>query len=698
MLMNRVTGAWKWKSGNNTLQGFESTQQENQLISRTASKERAQTLIAGAVLTLLLLMLGISSPVFVERLNNAVTDVQIGLLPKPKLSPIPVIVEVDELSLAAFGQWPWPRYQVARLLEAIQQSGALAVGVDALFLEKDRTSPLEIQRFIEQDLQQKLPLTSIKESLWDYDVILGQTLTKGPFVVSYLFAFDNTDNNPCLPKSATGALLFTEAEKSNPQRLHHAKNIACNVPPVQDGAKASGFINSSPDSDGIYRKTPLVIDYKGRLYPSLALQTFLSASAIDQFLVSSSSTGLNLQLGKISVPLDKAGNLRLKFPARGQQYERISASKFLTGNIPPGRMKGKIVFVGFSASGLHEVRPTPYNPEFLGVELHAAIVDNLARKDFLIRPDYAQFLELIVAAILGLVVFVSLVRAGPVAIIAVPSVLIILLSVSSQLLLASNGIIISPALPVIMGSLALMTLALMKYAREYLHAKQMTLLVARTQEGIIGSFCSMSEYRDPETGAHIKRTQEYIKALAKHLQNQPKFKTVLTNEIIELLFKAAPLHDIGKIGIRDNILLKNGRLDIDEFEIMKAHPQIGADIITSVAAQIGWNPFMQIAHQICLYHQEKWDGSGYPQGLAGEAIPLSARLMALADVYDALISKRVYKPAFSHIMAVALIREGKNTHFDPIVVEAFEAIHEQFKDIALSLLDNDDQQETLLAD
>jgi len=122
---------------------------------------------------------------------------------------------------------------------------------------------------------------------------------------------------------------------------------------------------------------------------------------------------------------------------------------------------------------------------------------------------------------------------------------------------------------------------------------------------------------------------------------------------------------------------------------MKAHPQIGAKIIESVATQIGWNSFMLTAHQICLCHQEKWDGSGYPKGLKGEEIPISARLMALADVYDALISKRIYKPAFSHILAVGLIREGKNTHFDPLIVEAFEAIHEQFQEIALRFVDEE---------
>jgi adenylate cyclase len=664
---------------------------------RSTTKERTQTILVGLGLTLILLILAVKSPVTVERLNNAVTDVQIGLLPKATLSPLPVIIEVDEKSLATYGQWPWPRYQVARLMAAIQLSGAAAIGIDAVFVEKDRTSPIEIQRVIEQDLQQKLPLSSINESLWDYDTILGRTLMTGPFVPSYFFTFDDPKDNHCQLKSAAGAWLAPDGEKK-PQHLHHATSVTCNVPAIQDGASAIGFMNSAPDNDGIYRKTPLIIEYKDNYYPSLALQTFLSANAIDNFLLTKNETGLALQLGKMVVPLDKAGDLLIKFPSHGQEFKKISAHDLLSGKSGTGSLQGKIVFVGVSAAGLHEFRPTPYAPQFLGVEFHAAIADNLVRQDFLHRPDNAVLLELSIAALLGLALFAGLGSAGLIASVAIPFSLIVAALVLSQILLTKTGIVISPALPVIVIMLAFLALLIMKYAREYIRAKEMALLVTITQDGIIGGFCSMSEYRDPETGAHIKRTQEYVRALAKHLQNHPKFKDVLTDETIELLFKAAPLHDIGKIGIRDYILLKDDRLTHNEFEIMQSHPQIGAGIVESVANQIGWNPFMQIAHQICLFHQEKWDGSGYPEKLAGNDIPFPARFMALADVYDALISKRVYKPAFSHKTAVALIKEGNGTHFDPLLVEAFEVIHGQFRDIALRFLDSEDQRETLLAD
>ena len=664
------------------------------------SNERFRVIFVGVIQTLILLTLALRFPASVERINTVVTDIQIGLLPETNLSPVPVIVEVDEQSLANYGQWPWPRYQVACLLSEIQKAGASAVGIDALFVERDRTSPLEIQRVMEREFKQTFPIASIDKTLWDYDTILGQTLKSGPFVISYLFNFNLASpvlSTPCHPKSAGGAWLSANNETSQPQ-LHQAVSVTCNVPSIQESANASGFINSASDSDGIYRKTPLVVAYNGRFYPSLALQAFLTANALDNFLLTPSDTGLALRTGKLQIPLDNAGNLLIKFPVQDQHFKTISAAELLSGKLTANTLKNSIVFVGFSAAGLHEVRPTPYSPQFTGVELHAAIVDNLVRKDFLHRPNNASSLEIAIASVLGLALFIGLANAKPFTLEIIPWLAIVLLLIGSQLLLANFGIVISPALPVMVTMLALLTLALMKYIGEYIRAKQMAVQVSRSQEGIIGSFCSMSEYRDPETGAHIKRTQEYIRALALHLQNHPNFKEHLTNDVIDLLFKAAPLHDIGKIGIRDHILLKNGRLTEIEFEIMQSHPQIGADIIDSVATQIGWNPFMQIAHQICLSHQEKWDGSGYPQGLAGYAIPLPARFMALADVYDALISKRVYKPAFSHNTAVTLIKEGKNKHFDPHIVDAFLSINEQFRDIALRFLDNEAQKETLLAD
>lgn len=203
--------------------------------------------------------------------------------------------------------------------------------------------------------------------------------------------------------------------------------------------------------------------------------------------------------------------------------------------------------------------------------------------------------------------------------------------------------------------------------------------VKQTRDVIIQAMASLAEARDNETGSHIVRTQNYVKALALHLRTLPKYKDYLTDETIELLYKSAPLHDIGKVGIPDSILLKPGKLTNEEFDIMKQHSTIGSQAIRNTKEEMKDNQFLHFAEEIAHYHHEKWDGSGYPEGLKEEAIPLSARLMAVADVYDALISKRVYKDGFTHEKAKSIIEEGKGKHFDPQIVDAFLAIEEEFK-------------------
>lgn len=214
------------------------------------------------------------------------------------------------------------------------------------------------------------------------------------------------------------------------------------------------------------------------------------------------------------------------------------------------------------------------------------------------------------------------------------------------------------------------------------------------QEAIIVAMASMAESRDQETGNHIRRTQNYVRALARHLQTHPrlsaKYGAELSDEAIELLYRSAPLHDIGKVGIPDRILLKPGNLDREEFEVMKMHAVYGRDTIMLVEKHIGGsNSFLMFAREIAHSHQEKWDGSGYPQNLVGEQIPLSARLMAVADVYDALISKRVYKPAFTHQQALDVMRKGRGSHFDPDVLDAFFEIEGEFAAIAKAFADDE---------
>lgn len=211
--------------------------------------------------------------------------------------------------------------------------------------------------------------------------------------------------------------------------------------------------------------------------------------------------------------------------------------------------------------------------------------------------------------------------------------------------------------------------------------------ILKTQDVAIVCLASLAETRDNETGNHIKRTQHYVKLLAEHLKDHPDYCDYLTDETINRLYRSAPLHDIGKVGIPDHILLKPGKLDADEWDEMKRHTTHGYEALVRAEQDIGTTTFLYIAKEITLTHHERWDGSGYPEGLKGKAIPISGRLMALADVYDALINKRVYKDAFSHEIAAEMILRERGAHFDPLVVDAFAALQSEFNEIATRFAD-----------
>jgi len=212
--------------------------------------------------------------------------------------------------------------------------------------------------------------------------------------------------------------------------------------------------------------------------------------------------------------------------------------------------------------------------------------------------------------------------------------------------------------------------------------------VAQARLGTILGLAKLAEYRDKETGAHLERIQEYTRMLAEELAKRPKYKKYITKKYIEDISFTSILHDIGKVGIPDAILLKSGRLTKEEFEEVKRHPVIGGDILREVNAKVEGQSFLSIGMRIAYSHHEKWNGTGYPKGLKGEGIPLSARIVALADVYDAIATKRVYKDAYSHEKTVDIIVSEKGKHFDPEVVEAFLVLKDKFMTICRKMQDD----------
>lgn len=218
------------------------------------------------------------------------------------------------------------------------------------------------------------------------------------------------------------------------------------------------------------------------------------------------------------------------------------------------------------------------------------------------------------------------------------------------------------------------------------------ILSLETRDVAIFAMAKLAESRDPEAGTHLERVRAYARLIAQRLAQHGAYRDRVDGEFVRLIYLTSPLHDIGKVGIPDNVLLKPGRLSDREFAIMKSHTTIGARTLKAAADHFPGVQFLEMAREIALSHHERFDGTGYPAGLAGEQIPLSGRIVALADVYDALASKRVYKKAFSHDVACGVITPERGKHFDPIVVDAFlecesafMKMHNRFAETELAL-------------
>lgn len=211
--------------------------------------------------------------------------------------------------------------------------------------------------------------------------------------------------------------------------------------------------------------------------------------------------------------------------------------------------------------------------------------------------------------------------------------------------------------------------------------------ISDSQNATIFALAKLAESRDDETGKHLERVRAYCRLLALGMQRQPETCELVTERFVEIIYQSSPLHDIGKVGIPDRILLKPGKLTPAEFEMMKHHTAIGADTLRAVSLQYPNNPILNMGIDIARHHHERWDGSGYPDGLRGKQIPLAARIMAVADVYDALRSRRVYKPALRHEQTSELIVQRSGAHFDPVVVKVYEQVEEEMREVYERMVD-----------
>ncbi|MRR54679.1 MAG: CHASE2 domain-containing protein [Deltaproteobacteria bacterium] len=650
----------------------------------------------GIGFTFLLALLATYRPVFFHFLDYKIYDTLLrsGSMAAPPSTEVnPVIIDIDEKSLAHYGQWPWPRYRIAALLDKIRLLGATSITLDMVFPEPDRNSLREVSKNFQGEFGISLDLQGVPAKLQDNDAILADVLSEGPFILGYSFLFsaDGKSAAECPRHPLPVAILDQNGTTERPSGLFRAEGATCSLLPFQSAVSGSGFFNMTPDSDGVLRRVPLIIEYQGKLYPSLPLATLMQTQQSRQAVLKTASGKLDSVLvNDISIPVDAKANILVRFHGSRKPFTHLSALDILQDSVERKSIEGRIVFVGTSAVGLEEYRTTPLTAATPGTEIHATIVDNMLQNEFFRRPYWTPGIELLLVLFCGILSALILSWTRSVLGLSVIAGCCAGLWLAASWALKTKGIFISPLLPLVTlgGNFTLLTF--IKYWREEQTLKSRNRDLVAMQNFTIQCLAALTESRDSETGRHIERCQHYVKLLSDQMARNPRFAGILDEETIDLLFRSATLHDIGKVAVPDSILLKPANLTEDEYREMKKHTIYGREAIQRAEHLYGADvkdSFLQFGKIIAYSHHEKWNGTGYPEGLTGEEIPLFGRIMAVADVYDAIICKRRYKPAFSHEDAVDIIVRNKGSHFDPTIVEAFLEVQEEFHKVAQQLPD-----------
>jgi HD-GYP domain-containing protein (c-di-GMP phosphodiesterase class II) len=622
----------------------------------------------------------------IARLDHLFLDTFLKCSASGKPAQNIVVIDIDEMSLSAVGQWPWPRYRMASLIETIATGKPAAIGLDVLFSEPDRSSLANIQQTFKRDFGVDVSFTGAPAGLLDNDGYFGYVLSQAGAVGSKYFYFDHGSKTEV---SAKSELRF--GGHTDLLSLNDASGVLLNTYAIASQTKLSGFINNQPDEDGMLRRLPLLIQHNGVIHANLALASVMKSSGTASASIEWDRSGPLIQVGSHRIPIDEKGFALLRFNGGPHLYPAISALDILNGTFREADIKGKIVFVGSSAAGLNDLHSTAFDSQFPGSKVQAVMAENIATGHFVREPGWASkaiFVGCIVTGALMSALFIA--ASGAFQILLGSTVLAGFLVLIGALFFGHAGMFVSPGASILVAGILFVLFSVARFAMEKRHAHIWFKRLGNARQVTIESMAAVAETRDPETGAHIKRTQHYVKAIAEQLMRSGYYTNILTEEYIDLLFISAPLHDVGKVGVPDHILLKPGKLTDEEYVVMKQHAELGRRIIFSTAQRIEGDNFLTIAGEIAATHHEKWDGTGYPLGLAGQEIPLSGRIMSVADIYDALISRRCYKEPFPHEKATSFMREASGKTFDPVVLDAFFSIEDKIKEIAAKYRDEEE--------
>jgi adenylate cyclase len=622
----------------------------------------------GLPATLVAALLAAASPSAFSLLDLRTGDLMLRASNRHDPSVAIAIAAIDERSLAEVGQWPWPRDTLARLIDAIRGLGARVVAIDVLLAEPDR-----FER--------------------PTDSAFAAVVARGGVVVSYAFIFDQGAKraDDCILHPVRPAVIDSRDGRSPVDQLFHATGVVCSLPGFSRAAGSSGFLNATPDRDGLLRRIPLLIEFEGAVYPSLALAAVKKAREFDRLtLVGLAGERARIDAGGQQVPLDARGTLLVRFRGGPGSYGQVPATDILNGRVPPGALRDRIVFVGATALGIQDIVSTPAGTAMPGIEVHAAAADTLLRGDFVATPHYWRAYELGATIGLSLLVVVAVARIGLLLGAIASTLALIGLWAGTFMIVTRAGVYLAPVFPTAGMGLVLLTLTIAAVRYEHRRADSERSRRERAHQFAVHSLTSLMESRDGATGQHARRTQQYSRLLATRLAVVPRFRSELTPERIELIAQLSPLHDIGKVGVRDAVLYKPGALSNEELDEIRRHPVFGHDTLAVAGRRAGVEgdeELLQLAKDIVYTHHERWDGRGYPRGVKGDHIPLAGRIMAVVDVYDALSTARSYRSRLTHEEAVSTIVAGRGTHFDPDIVDAFLAIAEEFRGLAQAISD-----------
>lgn len=629
--------------------------------------------VIGAATVLAVAVLKLAYPGPLDRAEHAAYDFLVRTAGLPAPSGEVVVVTIDEASLRRIGRWPWPRARLGELISAILEAGAAVVALDIMFPEPD-SGPA--------------PDTTGRTN----DDVLAASMARGRVVVGYYFDFrpvNPTGSKECSLHAAP-LIVFGPHE---PQDLpfFQATGAVCSIPVLSRAAKGSGFLNAGPDRDGKVRRASTLIRFNGLMHPSLALAAFLEREQVRGLTLRTEWHGGNvLQVGSRPVELERNGELMMRFHGASGSTPSFSAADVLARTVGRGAIRNKIVVVGGSAMGLQDVIATPVDPLLMGVEYQATAIDNLVKGDFLIHPPAAAMLEFILLLSLGLAA-VSVVARFQIALgMAVMLPVIAGLWLTSSLLIRSVGWFVSPLTPTLAICSGIAVVTPLCLAAKKKKAEESARRQDAAKRFALMAVAGVVDLRTPGSENHTERMTRYMRLLSASAAEHPRFRSQLDPETIDLLVQLTPIHDLGKAGIPDRVLLKSGPLTAQEAEIMSRHVEYGRALIERAWRQAGSvdETVLRTATALVYSHHERWDGTGYPDGLSGDQIPLPARLLAIAEVYDTLVAADALHDPIPHDVAVRVLTTGRGTQFDPDLVDSFLASHESFRVIAEESRDN----------